>query len=283
MSNKQEANKYKNWTLTDRQICDLELIIDGSFNPLTGFLNEQDYNNVVDNMQLSTGSIWPIPIILDVKDSILSNGFRSNAHKCKNKYFNKILLVGDSNVEAKFLKDEQLKSRLDDINKKIVSAKYIESLMVGRTSVGVAEIDNFYEKNKEQFSRKSDEVFVLLFSEKNKNTAISIKNTLDRNGLDSEKSSALIKKHNPRRIFFNKAQLNEKMSKRLFGSKKNSSFIIERDKGFAVFYIIDVFKKGSVKDLVYVNDEIQSKILALKNHILKERIIDSLTVGYGKN
>ena len=185
--------------------------------------------------------------------------------------------------EAKFLNDEQLKSKLDDINKKIVSAKYIESLMVGRTSVSVAEIDNFYEKNKEQFSRKSDEAFVLLFGEKNKNTAISIKNTLDRNGLDSEKSSALIKKHNPRRIFFNKAQLNEKMSKRLFGSKKNSSFIIERDKGFAVFYIIDVFKKGSVKDLVYVNDEIQSKILALKNHILKERIIDSLTVGYGKN
>jgi len=185
--------------------------------------------------------------------------------------------------EAKFLNDEQLKSRLDDINKKIVSAKYIESLMVGRTSVSVAEIDNFYEKNKEQFSRKSDEAFVLLFSEKNKNTAISIKNTLDRNSLDSEKSSSLIKKYNPRRMFFNKAQLNEKMSKRLFGSKKNSSFIIERDKGFSVFYIIDVFKKGSVKDLVYVNDEIQSKILALKNHILKERIIDSLTVGYGKN
>ena len=46
--------------------------------------------------------------------------------------------------EAKFLNDEQLKSRLDDINKKIVSAKYIESLMVGRTSVSVAEIDNFY-------------------------------------------------------------------------------------------------------------------------------------------
>ena len=71
MSNKQEANKYKNWTLTDRQICDLELIIDGSFNPLTGFLNEQDYNNVVDNMQLSNGSIWPIPIILDVDDKFI--------------------------------------------------------------------------------------------------------------------------------------------------------------------------------------------------------------------
>ena len=57
--------------------------------------------------------------------------------------------------EAKFLNDEQLKSRLDDINKKIVSAKYIESLMVGRTSVSVAEIDNFYEKIRSNFQEKA--------------------------------------------------------------------------------------------------------------------------------
>ena len=47
MKNKTESNNYKNWILTDRQICDLELIIDGSFKPLSGFLNEVDYNNVL--------------------------------------------------------------------------------------------------------------------------------------------------------------------------------------------------------------------------------------------
>ena len=52
MTNKIESNNYKNWILTDRQICDLELIIDGSFKPLSGFLNEVDYNNVLDNMKL---------------------------------------------------------------------------------------------------------------------------------------------------------------------------------------------------------------------------------------
>ena len=49
MTDKIESNNYKNWILTDRQICDLELIIDGSFKPLSGFLNEGDYNNVLDN------------------------------------------------------------------------------------------------------------------------------------------------------------------------------------------------------------------------------------------
>ena len=46
MNNKIESNNYKNWILTDRQICDLEMIMDGSFNPISGFLNESDYNNV---------------------------------------------------------------------------------------------------------------------------------------------------------------------------------------------------------------------------------------------
>ena len=60
------------------------------------------------NTYLISESIIPISHFnykLNKKINFDINGFRSNAHKCKNKYFNKILLVGDSNVEAKFLKD----------------------------------------------------------------------------------------------------------------------------------------------------------------------------------
>lgn len=67
--------KYKNNTLllpkiflTERQLCDLELITNGGFYPLDGFLNEDDYNSVVSKMRLKNGSLWPIPVILDVKD-----------------------------------------------------------------------------------------------------------------------------------------------------------------------------------------------------------------------
>ena len=73
MNNKSESNNYKNWVLTDRQICDLELIIDGSFSPLKGFLNEDDYNSVLDNMKLTDGSIWPIPINLDVNNEFIES------------------------------------------------------------------------------------------------------------------------------------------------------------------------------------------------------------------
>lgn len=52
--------------LTLRQICDLELLMNGGFNPLKGFLTEEDYNGVVDNMRLADGTLWPMPITLDV-------------------------------------------------------------------------------------------------------------------------------------------------------------------------------------------------------------------------
>ena len=52
--------------LTDRQLCDLEMIMSKAFYPLDGFIGENDYYSVLDNMRLVNGSLWPIPIILDI-------------------------------------------------------------------------------------------------------------------------------------------------------------------------------------------------------------------------
>ena len=52
--------------LTPRQICDLELLMNGGFYPLKGFLAEDDYDSVVDTMRTTDGTLWPIPVTLDV-------------------------------------------------------------------------------------------------------------------------------------------------------------------------------------------------------------------------
>ncbi|HBG99958.1 MAG TPA: adenylyltransferase [Rhodobacteraceae bacterium] len=63
---KTEAGAMPSWDLTPRQMCDLELLMNGGFAPLTGFLGQADYEAVRDSMRLADGTLWPIPITLDV-------------------------------------------------------------------------------------------------------------------------------------------------------------------------------------------------------------------------
>jgi len=56
--------------LTPRQLCDLELLAQGAFSPLTSFLSRADYDGVCENMKLADGTLWPIPIMLDVPDEL---------------------------------------------------------------------------------------------------------------------------------------------------------------------------------------------------------------------
>ncbi|MEM8775686.1 MAG: bifunctional sulfate adenylyltransferase/adenylylsulfate kinase [Pseudomonadota bacterium] len=63
---KVEAADLVSHDLTPRQICDLELLMNGGFNPLKGFHSEDDYGGVVENMRLSDGTLWPMPVTLDV-------------------------------------------------------------------------------------------------------------------------------------------------------------------------------------------------------------------------
>lgn len=59
----------KRFNLKDRQLFDLELLMVGGFAPLEGFMNETEYQSVVSDMRLGDGSLFPIPIVLDIPDS----------------------------------------------------------------------------------------------------------------------------------------------------------------------------------------------------------------------
>ena len=52
--------------LTQRQVADLELVLNGTFSPLQGFMGRRDYEAVCRDMRLADGTLWPVPIVLDV-------------------------------------------------------------------------------------------------------------------------------------------------------------------------------------------------------------------------
>ena len=68
-----EAVDLSNIVLNQRQLCDLELILNGAFKPLNGFMNQADYKSVLKNMRLKDGTLWPIPINLDVKEETIKS------------------------------------------------------------------------------------------------------------------------------------------------------------------------------------------------------------------
>jgi sulfate adenylyltransferase len=66
---KAESRDFPSWDLTPRQICDLEMLLNGGFSPLTGFMNKAEFESVCSDMKLASGFLWPMPITLDVTEA----------------------------------------------------------------------------------------------------------------------------------------------------------------------------------------------------------------------
>ena len=67
---RQESLGFQSLTLCQRQLCDLELLLNGGFSPLDGFMDRAAYEAVVDGARLPDGAPWPIPVVLDIDPAV---------------------------------------------------------------------------------------------------------------------------------------------------------------------------------------------------------------------
>jgi sulfate adenylyltransferase len=66
---KTASRDWPSWDLMPRQLCDLELLMNGGFSPLRGFLGASEYDSVCADMRLLDGTLWPMPIALDLPEA----------------------------------------------------------------------------------------------------------------------------------------------------------------------------------------------------------------------
>ncbi|HVM39828.1 MAG TPA: bifunctional sulfate adenylyltransferase/adenylylsulfate kinase [Acidimicrobiia bacterium] len=69
---KQASRDWPSWDLTPRQLCDVELLVNGGFSPLRGFMGEAEHASVCSDMRLADGTLWPMPITLDIPEELAS-------------------------------------------------------------------------------------------------------------------------------------------------------------------------------------------------------------------
>jgi sulfate adenylyltransferase len=94
---KKESQGFPSLTLSQRQVCDLELLMNGAFSPLTGFMDQAAYDSVVNDMRLPDGTLWPVPIVLDVPEAFagkLQKGSRVALRDAEG-FMPAVLTVGD--------------------------------------------------------------------------------------------------------------------------------------------------------------------------------------------
>merc|ERR1711991_114434 len=115
--------------LDKRQINDAELILNKGYNPLRGFLNQKDYISVLNNKRLTSGKLFPIPIVLRLNEEQINE------------------IKDDNQIILKDLHNNQIaKLNIDDIYKPNMEEEFLS--IYGTTDDNHPHIKYLKEENK---------------------------------------------------------------------------------------------------------------------------------------
>ena len=106
---KKSAAEAPTWQLSARQLCDVKLLANGGFSPLEGFLTEAEYDAVVSGMRLPSGTLWPVPITLDVTEEFAEGLSIGDTIALRN---NEAFLIATMKVESLWRPDKSREAEL---------------------------------------------------------------------------------------------------------------------------------------------------------------------------
>lgn len=195
-----------------------------------------------------------------------------------NKWVEKRLLHGAA-VNMGLKKDKKLKKQRDAFYEDLLVSSYTRVKTENRAPVLKKEISNYYNNNKKSFSRAEDEVVVKHFLSSTKKEADNIKSVLKKNK-GGKKTEEIIKKHRPKTRLLSSSLKKDNLVGFVFdaragdvvGPKKHANY-------YHVFQIIKTQKKGSVRGLEVVYDEIYQRLSKQKELGFLAGVLDSLYIN----
>tara|TARA_Y100001935_G_scaffold227650_1_gene206093 strand:- start:16 stop:666 length:651 start_codon:yes stop_codon:yes gene_type:complete len=171
-----------------------------------------------------------------------------------------------------------------NINKKIVGYRHLNELIKNKITIKELDLVEYYNENKDQFLRDGDEVYCFRFITGNIKTANNIKTTLLRiKDSNEDEFGQLINTHKPSRELINENHVKKSYYELFFNKKNNIIGPLKIDNMYLIFYIDQRYNKGTTKDFISVQDDIYDRVYRINSEIIKNQIIDSLTVEYSEN
>ena len=187
-------------------------------------------------------------------------------------WINETVLFSEA-MKSGFENDVVLQKKRDSYYRELIIASFVESVIASKVSVSNDDVRLYYKRNKGEFIRALDEVRIEQYIVKSKKVASRLaasfnsKRSIDLSNFDIE----LVKTETVQRGTFAK-----NIDDMLFVKKRRVVGPVVLGKDISVLKILGINKKGSIKGLNDVYDEIYQRIFKIKSIRVQESLLDSL-------
>ena len=188
-------------------------------------------------------------------------------------------------TEDGFVFDEQIRSRLEDHRRRVLGKLYLENLVARRVSVSMGEVENYYNKTKKQHVRNTRELLLLRFSFTSFDKATLLRKKLEQaaSRVDDKEFGGIIAEFQPTRELIDETKIKKTITKQLLRRRGSPVTVgpFSVGRGYAVFHLLKVYEKGTIKEQIHVQEKLRNQLVAMKSHAIRASLVDSLNAKYG--
>ena len=191
-----------------------------------------------------------------------------------NRWIEKTLLYNEA-VKSGLKKDTEIIRRRDRFYKDLLVSSFLEIQTKNKINITKKEVSSYYAKNKKSFTRPDDEIIIKHFVLPSNKESIKLKKLL-RGGVGAEIEKYVTKYGPQTRLLYRHTAESSAVGFVFSGSAGDILGPKKNDEGFHLFEILKKYKRGSVRGLELVYDEIYERLHKQKKEVLIASTLDSL-------